>query len=595
MARLVLWPAGVAVGVFSVWLAGQDAGFSYTGGSPVAAIVELVAGWSAIAIGLISWRRRPRNRFGPLLTAAGFAWYAVEWQNPAIGSSIAFTLAIVFSAACPAILAHAILAYPSGRLSSLGEGLVITVAYAVNVGLLGFVPGLLSDPAWECPACPSYLLTVGANQTLSDDVVRLGLSLAIVWALLVILLAGRRLLLATSAARRLMAPVSVAGIAFLVLFVADVVHSLQRLILSNDETDLDLRFGQAAALVAIAVGVSLEWIRARRSREHVARLVLELGQAPPPGGLRDVLAQMLADPRLELAYPIGEGRFATADGRLADLSTKPERISTPVVRGGEVQAMLGHRPDLLDDPARVDAVITGARLALASERLQAESRAQLEDLRASRGRIVEAGDAARRRLERDLHDGAQQRLVSVSLGLRLIHGQLDQATDPAVATAISEAELELRSALRELRELAHGIYPAVLADEGLAAGIDALAEASTIPIEILDLPDARLDPRVEAAAYFVIAEATGRGHASRAKVSARSVDGHLVVEIEQDGPILDHVTVLEDRVGAIGGSLTIGQTAAGMLTILVEIPPPSDTPSSARRSSGPSDTGGPPA
>ena len=236
--------------------------------------------------------------------------------------------------------------------------------------------------------------------------------------------------------------------------------------------------------------------------------------------------------------------------------------------------MLGHRPDLLDEPSRVDAVVAAARLALEGERLQAASRAQLEDLRASRARIVEAGDAERQRLERDLHDGAQQRLVSVSLALQLLRGQLGQGPNLAIGAAIDGAEVELRAALGQLRDLAHGIYPAILADEGLAAGIEALAEASTFPIELLDLPQARFDPQVEAAAYFVVAETTGHGRTGRATVGARLVDRCLVVEIEEDGSILERLTDLEDRVGAVGGRLNVGRSVGGRLTIRTEFPVP---------------------
>jgi hypothetical protein len=313
-------------------------------------------------------------------------------------------------------------------------------------------------------------------------------------------------------------------------------------------------------------------MRARQTRGEVARLVIELSQSSPAGGLRTVLAQMFADPGLQVAYPIDDGRLVDADGRAIALGGPPDRTSTPVVRGGEVLAVLGHRPDLLDESARVDAVVGAARLALASERLQAESRTQLEDLSASRARIVEAGDVARRRLERDLHDGAQQRLVSISLDLRRLQGRFSVDTPPAVAAAIEHAEVELRTALEELRELAHGIFPAILADEGLAAGIEALAEGSTIPIQLLALPIERVDPRVEAAAYFVVAEALGSGRASRASVSARLGEASLAVEIEVSGPLPESLVDLEDQVGAAGGTLNITQTAGGQLTMRALFP-----------------------
>jgi signal transduction histidine kinase len=573
IARPLLWLAGLVVGILSIWLANANPGFSFAGGSLPAAIAELAAGWSAIAVGLMSWGRRPGSLFGPLLMAAGFTWFLVEWMNPQGGSSILFTAGLLLSAACPPLVAHAVLVYPNGRLRSDLERLIVGMAYVVNIGILGLVPTLFFDPtAQHCAVCPSNLLMVAANESVTDGASRVGLWLALVWALLAILLAARSLLRATVAGRRVTAPVRLAGIAFLGLFAADVLHSLHRGIMSNDNVDVGLWFGQAAALAAISAGVALDWMRARQTRGEVARLVIELSQSSPAGGLRTVLAQMFADPGLQVAYPIDDGRLVDADGRAIALGGPPDRTSTPVVRGGEVLAVLGHRPDLLDESARVDAVVGAARLALASERLQAESRTQVEDLSASRARIVEAGDVARRRLERDLHDGAQQRLVSISLDLRRLQGRFSVDTPPAVAAAIEHAEVELRTALEELRELAHGIFPAILADEGLAAGIEALAEGSTIPIQLLALPIERVDPRVEAAAYFVVAEALGSGRASRASVSARLGEASLAVEIEVSGPLPESLVDLEDQVGAAGGTLNITQTAGGQLTMRALFP-----------------------
>ena len=247
-------------------------------------------------------------------------------------------------------------------------------------------------------------------------------------------------------------------------------------------------------------------MRESRTRAKVARLVVELGESPAPGALREVLSSVLADPELELAYPIGDGRFVDAEGQVVDVSRRPGRTVTPLVRGQEVVAVIDHRGELLDDPARVEDVIVASRLALESERLQAELRAQLEDLRASRVRVVEAADAERRRLERNLHDGAQQRLVSLSMALRLVRRALESASDPSLIERADEANDELRAAMAELRDLAHGIYPAVLTDEGLAAAVEALRETSTIAIDLGELPEGRMDPRVEAAAYFIVAE-----------------------------------------------------------------------------------------
>jgi signal transduction histidine kinase len=161
-----------------------------------------------------------------------------------------------------------------------------------------------------------------------------------------------------------------------------------------------------------------------------------------------------------------------------------------------------------------------------------------EKLAASRSRIVEAGDAERRRLERNLHDGAQQRLVVLALQLRLIQSAIDH--DPAEAPRLLKAaRIELSEALDELRELARGIHPAVLTDRGLEPAVSALANRSPVPVEVRAMPTERLPPAVETAAYYMIAEAITNvakyAHASHVDVAVRVDDGHTLVEVTDDG------------------------------------------------------------
>jgi signal transduction histidine kinase len=195
-------------------------------------------------------------------------------------------------------------------------------------------------------------------------------------------------------------------------------------------------------------------------------------------------------------------------------------------------------------------------------------RAQLEDLRASRARIIEAGDAERRRLERDLHDGAQQRLVGLLLALRLLRAQLGADQDQQPAARLDEAEPELRRAVGELRELAHGIHPAVLSDEGLAAALEALAEGTLAPLRIAAVPQERFPPAVETAAYILVAEAAKAG---AARVSANRRDGWLVVDVETEAEP-DGLVDLEDRVGALDGRLAVERAPGGRVRIRAEIP-----------------------
>ena len=304
----------------------------------------------------------------------------------------------------------------------------------------------------------------------------------------------------------------------------------------------------------------------RQTRAAVASLVVEAAASPAHGGLRDKLAGVLRDPSVKVAYRLDDGRLVDGLGRAVVLDGEV----TPLVRGGESVALLSHRPGLLDDPDLTNEVAAAARLAFENERLQAELRAQLEHLRTSRARVVAQGDAERRRLERDLHDGAQQRLVGLSLQLGLARSRIGPQPDSVLLAQIDEAEAELETALDELRELAHGLFPALLAKEGLAAALEALTEEAPVEIEIGALPKP-LSSTAEAAAYFVVSEAIKRSRDTPDKLAARGEGDKLVVELEADITASEIVT-LEDRVGAAGGTLELARQADGRTRIRAELP-----------------------
>jgi signal transduction histidine kinase len=566
--RLVLWPAGLALGAFSLALARDDP-FSFAGTSLGGAVALLGAGWALLACALIFWGRHPGNTVGPLLAAASCAWFLIEWNHSSVGSAAVFTTGLVLYAACPPLVAWAVLAYPSGRLASWGERVAVAAALAGAVVVLGLLPALFYDPAAQgCAQCPDNLLLASDKPELVERLDRGGVQLGLAWSLLLIAVAGWRIARASPARRRVVAPVVFTGSVYLSLVAARFATSLDRGFLGSGTLDRRLWLGQATALAALALAIAWGLLRTRRTRSSLARLVVELGESAPAGGLRDALARTLADPELEIAYPVGEGRYADAGGRTVDLAGVEGRAATPLVRDGRPVAVLVHRAGLLDNPELVEEVTSAARLALENERLQAEVRAQLEDLRSSRARIVEAGDAERRRLERDLHDGAQQRLVGLSLALGLLRVQLVTDQDQQLAARLDEAEAELRRAVAELRELAHGIHPAVLSDDGLAAAVGALAEGAPAPLRIAAIPQERFLPAVETAAYLVVAEAVKAGAAC---VSAQRRDGALVVEVEAEAES-EGLVELEDRVGALDGRLAVERAPGGGVRIRAVIP-----------------------
>jgi signal transduction histidine kinase len=566
---ILVLAAGFGVGVVSLSIARSEPGGSLAGDSVVGNIALLGAGWVLIACGTAAATRRPASRFGLLLCTAGMAWFLVELANPDVGSGIAFTVGLATYAACPALVAHAGLAYPDGRLASVAARVAVGAAYTGSLVVLGIAPALFFDPSRQgCAECPSNYLAIANESGTVAALQRAGLWLGMTWAVVVAVLAAWRIARSSSAARRLTAPVLVALVAYLALVGADYAHGLGRGFTSNDHVDTKLWIGQAAALVAVAAAVVTAWARERAARTTIARITVELGEGPASGGLRDALARALVDPGLQLAYRLDDGRYVDAHGSAVALPAGAGRAMTPIMRAGQCVAVLVHRADLLDDPGLVEEVGAAAGLALTHERLQAEARAHLEDLRASRARTVEAGDAERRRLERDLHDGAQQRLVVLSLALRLLRSEVDGAG----AARVDAAEAELQGALAELHDLARGIYPAVLADEGVAAAIEALAEIGDVPVTVASVPGERLAPAVEAAAYFLVAEVLKRSATTGMTVEATRSDGRLHVRIDGGGTLDDELVDLRDRIGALDGELTVARRADGHVTIRAEVP-----------------------
>ena len=339
------------------------------------------------------------------------------------------------------------------------------------------------------------------------------------------------------------------------------------------------------ALTALPAGFLVGLLRMDLGRAAVGRLVIELGNTPAPGRLRDALARTLHDSSLQVVYWRREQpSFVDPSGRPVALPEPGSgRVATLLERDGEPIAALIHDAALQDDPALIEAAAAAARLAIENERLHAEIQAQLQEVRASRARVVAAADAERRRIERDLHDGSQQRLVTLALALSLARARLGAAdADPELARSLQDASEELKLALAELRELARGIHPAILTAAGLGPALVSLAERSSLPVTIAALPGERLGAPVEAAAYFVVAEALTNAakyaRASSVSISARRVKDDLVVEIVDDGcgradPSQGSgLQGLADRVGALDGRLEVISPPDGGTRVLGIIP-----------------------
>ncbi len=429
--------------------------------------IDALGGLSFLVAGLVALERRPRNRMGWLMIAYVVVSYLGNWGNLQV--AVVPMIGTLGQQLGGPILAQTVLSYPTGRLRTRFERFAIGTIYAVAIGV-SVVILLAYDPradgctrcAWEPAAFPSR------NAVLTALLVgqRAGIFLFLLF-LAAVWLRWRR---ATPGERRDLAP----------LWVAVCIYALVGLMgafASPDTTAQPFAYlmWELESVLQIGLPIVFLWglLSTRLARSAVGDLVMELDKPLPPGELRACLARALGDPSLEVLYAReGLDGWVDADGQPGSL---PEpaigqwaRTVTMVERDGRPLAALLHDPAL--DQGLVRAASAAAGMAIENERLQAEVRAQLEEVRASRQRIVEAGDRERRRVERDLHDGAQQRLLTLSLALHTARRQLAALgadADPALVETVRGASEELRLAIDELRELARGIHPAILTDEGL--------------------------------------------------------------------------------------------------------------------------------
>jgi signal transduction histidine kinase len=559
------WALGVAFGVGACAAAAATAGgIALAHGAARApttaiAVTTIIAGSTFVAAGLVAWLRRPANRTGPLMIATGFVLFASSLAQA--DRALPFTIGLVVAPLSAAVLGHLLLAFPEGRLHSRRERLLVALAYfdviVVQVVMLMFMG---FENANGCP-CPDNLLLVRDDERLHSAIMgaQRGLSVTLAVCFGVVLVA--RLRGASRPLRRAILPLLSAGLLTIALLALSVLLSGPAPAVSRA-----LSAAEYVALATVPVAYLLGLFSERLARAGVGDLVVELGRMPAPGRLRDALARALGDPSVELAYWIPESEtYVGVDGRPADVRVDESRAMTVLERRGQRVALLVHDAALKENQELLDAVSSAAGLALENEQLQAELRAQMEELRESRARIVEASDSGRRRLERNLHDGAQQRLVALSVGLGLTQTKLER--DPqAAATMLAAAREELTAALSELREIARGLHPAILS-RGLDVALAGVAERSPVPVDLHVEQGDRPSEPVEAAAYYVVSEALTNvaryARAQRVMVHVTRQRDQLCVEVEDDGVGGAAISAgsglqgLHDRVETIGGRLEV--------------------------------------
>ncbi len=532
--------------------------------SPVAgevlewAVVGPLVGWSFVATGLHVWRRRAEPRFGALMILLGFAWFLSALER--VDQPLAYTLGLLCGSLWGAVLAHLLLGFPTGRLRTTGDRTLVIAAYVLVP--LAPVPALLvSTPAdyTDCGRdCPRNLLLVSRDEGWSHTLLAAGSAVVMTLCLLLFWRLAAKWRAAGPAGRRSLTPLLAAGVTSLLFVVGYAATKTSAL--------LTLSFlSFAVAPFAFLAGLArAEVAHSRGVRSMLARLP----ELPAREDLRDALARALGDPALSLAYWLPEsGRYVDAAGRPVELPSGGDhaRAATAVSRDGRPVAVIIHDRALLDDAETVRAAGSAVALLLENQRLDAELRASVVELHASRARLVDAGDAERRRLERDLHDGAQSRLVALALNLRLARAEFDDASPTA---ALIDASIdELRQSLDELRELARGIHPALLSDRGLEPAVRSLAARAAVPVDLIGAPGGRLPAAVETAAYFVVSEALTNvakyAQAEHATVRMERAGGRLLVEVSDDGvggalaSAGSGLSGQTDRVAALNGVLDV--------------------------------------
>jgi len=532
-----------------------------------------------ILSGLVAWSVRPDVRTGPLLLGSAVLWFVGSYAPT--GLMPASLVGFAFERYYDVLIAFLVLTFPDGPLRGLRRVVLVALASAFLVRT-------------------AFRLFVGCTCTgnnpfavLNDDRLfeqsQLATSSAIALAALAVIpLALQRLLSSGRAAHRYLGPVVVCGSIAALVAAYDAFELVWFIRTDGPVFDLGdpgneiLAWSIISAVGLVPLGFLIGTLQ-RRAHGSIARMAVDLDHGATPERLRAALRHALGDPTLDLYLRDGEGRWITSTGDVREPPVDSDRASTVLEGGDGPLALVTHDLILREDPGLVAAAVAVLRLAIENERLSQVVREQLDEVRASRTRLIQAAEDQRRHIVRDLHDGAQQRLIAVALALQQAR-EAARHIDPNApfALRVDDAIAELLAAVNDLRQLARGIHPAILTEEGLMPAITGLARRSPVPV-VLDIELAeRLPPAVEATAYFVVAEALTNvmRHASArsAAVSIARNNGHLDIEVSDDGcggadgfrgsGLLGMV----DRLEALSGSLVVESPFGGGTRLQAVIP-----------------------
>jgi signal transduction histidine kinase len=568
-ARWALVLLGLAAAATSFTLALLSEDVSGTLGEPL--LIAALTAWvtlSYVVCGLVAWWRRPANRFGPLLIVAGFVNFlsTLSWSN----RDVLHTLGQALDLLPPVLFLHVFLAFPDGRLKGRFVRSFVATAYVVAIAL-----ELVRMSAGDFGT--HNLLHLYSNARVEDVAWKVQLVTVSACCLAGVAVLGVRGRRAGRPLRRSVALlVDAFGLALMLiafLFISAVF---------GGPAVAQIRWAAFIALALAPAVFLLGLLQARLARSSLGELFLELRLDLTPSDLRDALARTLRDPSLELAYWLPEYEtYADVDGRALTLRELARgRATTLIDRNGKHVAALVHDPSLQDEPELLDAVTAAAGIAVENGRLQAELKARLVELRGSRARVIDAGQKERQRLERNLHDGAQQRLIALSLELSLLAQRV--AADPDARKRVVQAREEIATSLEELRDVARGIHPAVLSGHGLEVALESMAARAPVPVRLIVDLDGRLHERLEVAAYYVVSESLANvakhARATSASVKVTRSTGQVLVEIVDDGiggadtEAGSGLRGLADRVESLGGRLRVWTPLGGGTRVKAEIP-----------------------
>jgi signal transduction histidine kinase len=521
-----------------------------------------------IFAGIVAWQRRPDSGFGQLLILAGFVNQisVLQWASQPVLNTVGQLCDLLVAA----ILLHVFLAYPTGRLAGRAERVVVIIGYLAAVGLQVAVLllGGFND---------RHLLTVVKRPAAAEIVQDVQLLLISALSLVGVVLLWRRWRSLPPWQRRLPTQIVIHCFSLSLVMVAALLIAGTFQLPAFEIIRLVTFAVVGLAPLAFLAGL----LDARLAKAGVGELLVQL-RANPTSDLQKLLARALRDPTLSLLYWLPQyGSWADQDGNPATLpEPNSGRRVTLVRQNGEQIAALVYDATLGEEPELVEAVSAAAGIALDNGRLEAELRARLQELHGSRTRVVEAQQNERRRLERDLHDGAQQRLVALALELGLLAEQAN--SDPATQTRLKRARSEVAQSLDELRGIARGLHPAVVSGHGLAVALESLAAATPLDVQVETNGLPRLPESLEVAAYYVVSEsltnAVKHAEASRVTVDVGVADDTLIAEIVDDGiggadaERGSGLRGLADRVEALNGRLRIWSAAGQGTRVRAEIP-----------------------